>query len=527
MLSVTTLLPVLKHGRYSTTAVKKNPSAQRSPVMRQRPGRSGTASGQAMQQASYYLDASWQTRKAFRALSRAATTPGETLSPKPANALLTGHVDTLLWSIRPGLPDDGASKALFLASLDRQLQAMGADTLGWLSTTLNTAKYDCFVMEDVIDDEVFIDHGFANGPPHTRQRTLLTTPEFREKLEQAQDLAQKAASAPPVLLPPAQAQTTRDQLSLNAARWKTSDRSLASLQGLVQALAGVLDTEIAVPLAAHTTPLPPDSTVAWHEGGLVIDREVATALSHPAADELFARVQRDLLECLLMRRHAVLRTDCRDTSAGHRQSVWQVIEQVECLPPSIVMTEALRQQLRQSMYACQQRCSIQIMPALGAALGHAWITPQLSVVPDKKFTGQIIGTRYMHGGAQPQARHSTINEWPIRWLTGPEIDEWHPAQEAWHLDVPVEAQQLDTAARELVREWKASDQRYRFAEVTPDKPASGCRISVWSAVRRGMTPAIRECFDAFNTGLPLPDTPTEVWERLRGFRQWLEAVTQQ
>ncbi len=513
MLSLPKLLPRIKPGQRAGTTSKNTGRTSCTPVMRHRTRRD-----------NYYLDASWHTRKSFRALKEAAHPASEALSPKPATALLTDQVDTLLYSIRPELQDDGASKALYLTLLARQLNAMETDTLAWMAPALKEAKYECYVTETIIDDELYLDHGFSNGPPHSRQRTVLTTSEFYELLDDTLAANRSCKVATPLTLSDDCAQNVRNQLATNTWQWQTGDKSLACLDAGLQSLAQALGIPIEAALLVSTTALAGASTVEWRDGRIVIDGAIADALQHPASDELFARVQRDMLECLLLR---MLPDGLADTSRGSHAlwlRLWQTIEHIESLPPSIIMSPERRQRLRESMNAAAQQGSIQIMPTVGAALGHAWIRPRLSITPEKTALGEPAGTRYMHGGGQPQPRHSTITEWPIRWLTPAEMEETHPSREAWHLKVPVAAAALESAAHELEHDWKSKNRRYRFAEVAPDKPASGCRISVWESVQRGMTPAIRECFDEFNRGLPLPGTPTELWERLRNFNRWLQQV---
>lgn len=556
MLSLPTFLPSIKKSGLITPAIKNSVSAPRSPVMRQRAGGSShPAAGTTMQAAHFYFDASWQTGKTFRALLEPTKIPkhdacdkglnksdasakftvmirpaAEPLGRKPAEEMLTTLVDKLLWSLRPGLTDDEESKTVFLQLLDRQLSGMDAETLGQLKQALQQAKYHCFLTEAVIDDKMYLEYGFANGAPHSRERTLLTTPDLYDRLDMARQaaLAESAAqSAAPPLLTPSQAQAARNQLALNASLWKSSDKSLLTLDALMQSLATTVDIKLDTPLAIAAQTISPSSSIGWEADQLLIDSEVAAHLQHEASDDLFARVQRDVLEILLARKSTNAPTDIDKVSLQQRLQLWQAIDQVETLAPTIVIADERRQQLRQCMDAIIKPGQIQIMPSVGAALGHAWIAPHLSVMPDKYAAGKKLGDKYTHGGAQLEPRHSTINELPIRWLNHLEMEDVYPSHKAWHLPVPVEADQLDQTVTALIHDWKASGQTYRFAEVSPDKPASGCRISVWESVRRSLSPTLRECFDEFNLGVPLPDTPTELWVRMRDFRRWMEALVKQ
>jgi len=512
MLSLPKLLPLIKQNRSVVTTKKNTGLPSGCPVMRSR-------------RANYYLDASWHTRKSFRAIKEAAGQTSDKPGPKSDAELLTSQMDILLWSIRPELLGDAESKAMYLSLLMRHLHELDPTTLEWMASSLKEAKYECQVTETVIDDQLYIEHGFSNGPPHSRQRTVLTTSELHDTVDQVRDSAQTRKAAPDLTLPDTVMQAARDQLAINALQWKAGDRSFACLDTLANALSTTLGAVIGAPLLISTTALPDASTVAWRDGRLVVNSATVAALQHPGSDELFARVQRDLLECLLLTTFPNRPSDTDKALQMLRGSIWEVIEQIENRPCSIIISAERRDQLRKSIAAAERHGCIQVMPTVGAALGHAWISPHLSITPDKIRSGEAVGTRYMHGGGQPQPRHSTINEWPVRWLTPQEMEEWHPSHEAWHLNLPVDAAQLASAARTTEKEWKAVGQPYRFAEVTPDKPASGCRISVWESVRRAMSPAMRECFDEFNLGLPLPETPTALWERLRNFKIWVQRVT--
>ena len=54
-------------------------------------------------------------------------------------------------------------------------------------------------------------------------------------------------------------------------------------------------------------------------------------------------------------------------------------------------------------------------------------------------------------------------------------------------------------------------------------PATGCRATVWEAVQRGMTDDALALFQHYNSGLPEPQSPTELWQRLDGLMRWMPA----
>jgi len=92
-------------------------------------------------------------------------------------------MDNLLASIRPGLDDDAQSREYFTGLLRMHLSYLTDDEMTQLRDALKAAQFSCNVVETVIDDEVYRDHGFSNGPPHAFHRTLMQTTDFFHLLE--------------------------------------------------------------------------------------------------------------------------------------------------------------------------------------------------------------------------------------------------------------------------------------------------------------------------------------------------------
>ena len=90
--------------------------------------------------------------------------------------------------------------------------------------------------------------------------------------------------------------------------------------------------------------------------------------------------------------------------------------------------------------------------------------------------------------------------------------------------MPVDAQQLQSAADAIIREWRERGLAYRFTGIDPTVDATGCRITVWQAIQRGMTADALALFQHYNLGLPEPESPTELWLRLDGMMRWLEQL---
>jgi hypothetical protein len=131
----------------------------------------------------------------------------------------------------------------------------------------------------------------------------------------------------------------------------------------------------------------------------------------------------------------------------------------------------------------------------------------------------------MHSGFHLEPGDSQIREWPAHFMSAKENEEAYPDQYAWSVRVPVNSIRLQAAAREVRREWESQGVPYRFIGTEPEMRATGCRVTVWEAVQRGMTDDALTLFQHYNSGLPEPQSPTELWQRFEGLMQWIEAVS--
>jgi hypothetical protein len=165
---------------------------------------------------------------------------------------------------------------------------------------------------------------------------------------------------------------------------------------------------------------------------------------------------------------------------------------------------------------------IQIKPSSGISLGHAWITPDLSLIPDTSSPSDVIGMQFMRSGFHLRPQQNTIREWPTKFLTAQENTQLYPPESTWHLTVPVTRSHLQASALGVIAEWKGNNIPYRFANVDSNTPATGCRMTVWKAVQDGLEPDALELFNHYNLGLAAPDSPTELWIRLHGLMEWIK-----
>lgn len=497
----------------------------RPPRMRSARRPAGAASWHA--KATYYFDAAWQTSQTLRHLMHASLADEPLGLHKPPE-LLMQTMESMLNSICPGLPDDADSLDCFQKRLQMHLSELTASELGQLQQLLKASRFDHVVAESVIDDAMLIEHGFANGPPHCRQRTLMFTNGLYHAIDEAIDTATRVeATLPPECrLTPAQAQQTRDLLATLSGQHARGGITLAGLADAANALARGTGISVKTDMAVAAHPLLPASCVTWQAGQLMVESHTLAVLSKTGNGALGASLLRDLLELFLLHKLFGQTADLMTLSAGQRVLLQREIEQVLSRQPSVtgraISVQAAEVLARRSSFG-----TMQIFPTVGATLGHAWISPVLSVVPDKSRKGVEAGKRFMRSGLRLEPTQCTINEWDIRFLNPRENDDMYPAAHAWHLTVPAHSLKLQQAAEQIREEWQRKKLPYRFIDTEPDMPATGCRATVWHAAQRAMDNDTRSLFEHFTLGLPEPESPTELALRMSQFIRWLDVLGSQ
>jgi hypothetical protein len=489
-----------------------------------------TGMGSWHQRATYYYDASWHTGKTFRQLIKSLDEPQDTTDTKLGSCsnseLLIEQTEFFLNSLRPFVTGVADSKAKYVDLLQMHLSALAHPDRAKLSGHLRQLGYDCDIIESTIDDSMYEEYGFCNGPPHTQKTLLLSTQEFFHLLENPYQLTESEKSAfnnaPGVSAK--QAQTIRNQLSSSTSDWLDSDKSLDSFLSIARQLERVVTGDISIASIDTFNDVPGPSKVLQQDNQLLIDLICAHELKVHPRESLFAVLLRDMLEIFLAKKIIGSTANIAELSVIQRRQIWSVIEKIGALAPDASQLTAFHSHVKNLLRSRQYFGKVNIIPPSGVALGHAWITPTLSVIPDQHKLGVPVGTCYLHSGARLKASISIINEWPIHWLSGSESEALYPARRAWLQPVPVPVHQLELAAQQLRDEWQREDYSYRFVAVAPDSPAMGCRTSVWRAVKKGMDADTKLLFDYFNRGLALPDSTIELWERLHGFMHWLELL---
>jgi hypothetical protein len=478
------------------------------------------------QRATYYFDASQQSVMSLRIMLAACQSGADSLGYRPATQLLTESVDTFLRSICPGIDDDWKSRDYFLSLLSMHLSRLTGSELEKLTAILKEQSFTCFVTESIVDDKCLLEFGFANGPPHNRMRTLLQTQDLFALLDALQQEALKKEASHQALLKiePTLAVTARAWLAACAACWQQSNRSLIGLLDSAQALADIFDVPYVFQSVLVTTPSSRASMLEARNHELLIDTMVAAQLERDVGGKLFNNVLRDLLEIVLTKKLFGADSTPQHLTMPQRCCLLDSLDAILVYSAPPANLSALHEKAEAVLTETSRFGSVHIMPTLGAALGHAWITPALSLVPNKSQAGIDSGTRFVHSGFQLVARESSIKEWPSYFLSPQENERLFPAIRAWKVTVPVETKNLQLAAECVAREWKERNLPYRFIGARPGIEATGCRVTVWQAVQRGMSAEALALFHHYNCGLPEPDSPTEVWLRLDGMLRWMEKI---
>ena len=467
-----------------------------------------------VQRSTYYFDAARHTTKTLQYLLgqiQESTQPGS----GPAAALLAQAMDALLDSLCARLEDDKESVDYFHQLLNIHLSGLRASELEQLAHALKRMPYDCAVMETIAAPESL----------SQRQRSLMFTADLQASLASLSDAARLFESQHPEShrLTTSQAQQTRDYLAGHARCYARSGITLIELAGLSHMLAEAIGMSVRPSATLSASALATDSRVAGDEKNLLIDSATYTALTEKTQVQLFARVMRDVLELFLFKKLFPDVRSLRDLQPRQCTLLFGEIERVVALAPTIRDRQSILS-AKALLAHSKDFGTIHIYPTVGTRLGHACIIPSLSLIPDMSQASKAIGTRYMRVGFRLAPSDCIISEWPMLWLNAAENEQRYPSALAWPVKVAAEAAALQAAARGLVQEWQEQGLPYRFASTEPRLSATGCRISVWQAVQRGMDDDARQLFQCFMAGLTEPDSPTEIALHMQHFMQWVQML---
>ena len=474
--------------------------------------------------AGYYIDAAQQTAKTLRTLIQQIDNQYQSLGLPPNLQLLTNCMQRLLHSIKPGYVDQEQSKTRYLDLLRMHLSSLNSNECLRLNSHLQSTQFKCSISETVIDDEFYLEYGFCNGTPHSSDLVLFHTQNLFDCLDDLQrsQSAHKTDDIKITLLSDATKQELRDVLAQAAQHWPHSQQVLTDLLDIACRIGIALDF-ISLPTQICATELNLYGTTARLKNEhIVIDLAIALDLQGNKNEALLNRVLRDLLEIFLIQKFTGTQTKLPDLQANDRRSVRLAIEQITETYIPTVTDHSLPLKARSVWSRSHEYGQIQIKPSAGISLGHAWITPDLSLIPDTSSPSDVIGMHYMHTGFHLRPQQNTIREWPTKFLTAKENAQIYPPESTWYLTVPVTKARLQTSALGVIAEWQTNKTPYRFANMDSNTPATGCRMTVWKAVQDGLEPDALALFNHYNQGLAAPESPTELWIRLNGLMEWFK-----
>lgn len=477
-----------------------------------------------MQRATYYIDAAQQTGKTLRTLIHHNETSYNSLGTLPNFQLLSDSMQRLLFSIKPGIINETASKEHYLALLRMHLSSLTENECAQLQKNLKSARFACTVMESVIDDVFYLEYGFSNGSPRQHDHLLFHTQMLFDLFDEIQksSVITLPNTCLMTALPPETKQELRNILAQAAKHWPETDQSLPDLLDIACRIGAALEIPSLPTNICATEFNLYGTTIRIKNAHLVIDLSAGLGLRCKNNDALLGRVLRDLLEAFLIYKFTGKPGKLCDLSIQHRQFVCLAIEQISETCTPAVTDHSLRLKARAVWSRTQEYGQIQIKPSVGAFSGHAWITPSLSLVPDTSINATVIGKQFMRTGLHLHAQETPVRAWPAKFLTEAENDRLHPADSAWHLTVPVTTSKLQRAAFDVIADLKVNPVPYRFTNTEVNTSGTSSKLSVWQAVRNGLEPDALALFRHYNQGLPDPDSPTELWIRLHGLMKWIK-----
>lgn len=524
MLAIASRTTATRHLTSATAAVPKPPSAAM-PGVHQRTPAMPPASWAGRQTRSVYFDAAHHTALTLKELLRVAPAGSEALGMRPNSDLMRDAMYSLIESVCPRMDDDFESRSFFNQLLSMHLSGLSAIELQALSSFLKAAGFSGLASESVWSDAVYEDFGFANGPPSTRQRTLMLPEDWRCLVDQLSDeIAESENKLIAGSLPnTAEARCTRHLIAYAAQAWAASDKSLSVLGEIAQDLCGALGLSTGLADVAAASLRSRASTVDWSSDKLLIEASACKALQEDASGSVFTVVLRDVLEAVLARRLFGPHGHPFQLSPANLMLLHRALDEIAAQPPgtpSAALCDAAKRLLAQS----PRFGKVQVMPLAGVALGHVWIGNALSVIPDLTQRATEVGTRFLRPGTRLYPEECKVREWPIRWMTPRENEDLYPIDHAWQITVPVPVLKLQQSAAQVASDWKTQKLPYRFMGTEPGKPSQGCRASVLQAVGQGMDEDARALFAHFNAGLAEPESPTEVALRMNRFMQWLRQL---
>ena len=508
----------------STAKIITTKSMKMLPRLANRPSQQVTLSLPHKPRATYYFAANHQTGLTLKSLLRQ-------LEESPDSEIMLNHLNlamqNLLQSIRPKFSSNSNKQADFDTLLKSHLDNLDAATLTKLAEALRQAKFQCNITDSALRNIATQNNSLSDGATERQTYTLLNTAMLYARLDELITHRQKTEAETATLNFPAieQIQSLRNLLADCILCWQHNSQphnihatllDAAQKFSLALALPNSPDSVAALPLPTRP------SLVEWTDSRLLTDPALA---SIQPDTNLITKALRDVLETILMKK--IFGADASLTKlmpvqlAILRNNIDAVINQ----SPSYEISAELHACASRVMAQADNFGTVQIMPASGNKLGHAWIAPHLSVIPNRNYSGyRSAGTSFLQTGSSTTPKSVPMMQWQADFLSEAVNEKKYPANEALPLTVPVPAERLQSSALQTKAHWQDNALPYLFMGTEPGINPSGCRVTVWHAVTQGMDKDAQTLFAHFNRGLPDPDSPTELWQRLDGLMRWIRQL---
>jgi hypothetical protein len=498
------------------------------PRLANRPSRPHPLPSLYIPRTNYYFAANQQTALTFKSLLNQ-------LDDTPDTAVTLHQISlamqNLLQSIRPKFSSAENKQADFDTLLKSHLDTLDASALTKLAQALRQAKFHFTVTDSVLrntaPNSISCSSDKQQIPSQKQTVTLLDTAMLYARLDELIIARQMTTDETTARNFPTseQIQSARNLLAECSLSWQHHTQPENINKNLLEAAQKFS--------AIFNLPKSPDRVISMdlptrHALVNATDRTlfVDTALINKQPDTtLITKVLRDVLELTLMKKifgqDAALATLVPAQLAVLRNHIDAVIS----LTPSIEIPAQLHDCANRVMAGADTFGKVQIIPASGSKLGHAWIAPHLSIVPNRNQAGNgNAGQSFLQSGSATAPKSTTMRQWPAKFLNATENEKLYPADETLQLTVPVHAEKLQASALQTKTLWTDHALPYLFMGTAPDIHPSGCRVTVWHAVIQGMDEDTQALFTYFNRGLPDPDSPTELWQRLDGLMRWIRQL---
>lgn len=478
-----------------------------------------------MQRANYYWAANYQTVQIFSALLDSSIKNPHPDDAKKINTVMVELLEALI-EHDGTTPTDPAS---FEKLVKSHLNGLDVKQLDHLAHSLKKYKFkhDCYqIIFEIVE---------RNGRKKERESViaLQTTDQLFVLLE---DLIKNSAVSnnnnQEVIFPANWNELARKILSDSAAAWhadKKNDDVANSLLKVARELASNFGMSELPEAREYSVTNSLHSSLTWQGASLQCDARLKEVLSHQNKNTKqtykapFERALRDVLELILMKKIYGSGAELASLSAAQLHNLREKIDLV-INQTSPAASDDLRNLAKEVMKKAASFGHIYISPN-GSGSGHSWIGPDFSIFPNNEDGRQKLGgSVFMQDAKQLSPSPKKIKERSVQFISYEKNEKYFPNEEALIIKVPVPADVLQRSAQQVKDRWIKEDIPYRAMASIDGEDVHSCRVGVWEAVCEGMDEPARQLFVHYNRGVPDPDSSAELWLRMQGYMQWIEAL---